>query len=183
MSKAHYIVPTGETPDVMTVRLGSAIAVGGVVGTGGSMTPGIDDGKLVKLVGESQYDLCAAGDMIEGCITSVEQATAGGWSIGGVIEEEELYVTANGLQATPGVGNITIGSWVVADAQEAKGTAMVFGYPKVLQSTHQLGDVPADLATASYLSKLSLYAWRVVSLGTAGTGAPGTTIVISRVGS
>lgn len=183
MSKAHYIVPTGETPDVMTVRLGSAIAVGGVPGTGGSMTPGVDDGKLVKLVGESQFDLCAAGDVIEGCITSVEQATAGGWTIGGVIEEEELFVAANGLQATPGTGSLAIGDWVVADAQEAKGIKMAFGYPKVLKSTVQLGTTPADLATAGAQAKLSLYAWRVVSLGTAGTGAPGTTVVISRVGS
>lgn len=183
MSKAHYIVPTGATPDVMTVRLGSAIAVGGVPGTGGSMTPGVDDGKLVKLVGESQFDVCANGDMIEGCITSVEQATAGGWTIGGVIEEEELYVTANGLQATPGVGNLAIGDWVVAGAQEAKGTKMVNAFPLVVKSTVQLGVTPADLTAAGAQAKLALYAWRVLSLGTAGTGAPGTTIVISRVGS
>lgn len=183
MSKAHYIVPTGATPDVMTVRLGSAITVGGVPGTGGSMTPGVDDGKLVKLVGESQFDLCANGDMIEGCIVTVEQAPSAGWTVGGIIEEEELYVTANGLQATPGTGNLAIGDYVVAGAQEAKGTKMANSFPLVVKSTVQLGTTPADLTAAGVQSKLALFAWRVVSLGTAGTGAPGTTIVISRVGS
>lgn len=183
MSKIHYIVPTGETPDVMTVRLGSAIAVNGVPGTGGSMTPGVDDGKIVKLVGESQYDLAASGDMIEGFITSVEQATAGGWTIGGVVEEEERFVTANGLQATEGVGNIAVGDYVVCGTQEVKGTVMSTNYPKVLKSTVQLGAVPASLTEAGLQAKLSLFAWRVVSLGAAGTGAPGTTIVISRIGS
>lgn len=183
MSKAHYIVPTGETPDVMTVRLGSAIAVGGQPGTGGSMTPGVDVGKLVKLVGESQYDLCASGDCIEGVITSVEQATAGGWTVGGVIEEEEIFVTANGLQATEGTGAIAIGDYVVAGTQDAKGVVMTTNYPKVVKSTVQLGVAPATLAEAGLQSKLSLFAWRVVSLGTVGTGAPGTTIVVSRIGS
>lgn len=181
MSKAHYIVPTGETPDVMTVRLGSAIAVGGAPGTGGSMTPGVDDGKLVKLVGESQFDLAAAGDMIEGCITSVEQATAGGWTIGGVIEEGELFVTADGLQATPGTGVIALGDWVVVGTVVAKGTVLG-GYPKVCKATAQLGSVPADLTAAGVMAKYAAYAWRVLSLGPAGTGAVGTTIVISRVG-
>lgn len=182
MSKAHFIVPTGETPDVMTVRLGSAISVGGVPGTGGSMTPGVDDGKLVKLVGESQFDLCAQGDYIEGCITSVEQATAGGWTVGGIIEEEELFVTADGLQATPGVGALAIGDFVVCGTVAAKGTPSG-GYPKVAKSTIQLGSVPASLTEAGQQAKLALYAWRVVSLGTAGTGAVGTTLVISRIGS
>lgn len=183
MSKAHYIVPTGETPDVMTVRLGSAIAAGGVPGTGGSMTPGVDDGKLVKLVGESQFDLTGLGDMIEGVITSVEQATAGGWTIGGIIEEEEIFVTADGLQATPGTGAIAIGDFVVASNQEAKGTKLSTNYPKVVKSTVQPTAVPASFADCAVQTKLSLYPWRVVSLGTAGTGAVGTTIVISRVGS
>lgn len=166
MSKAHFITPTGETPDVMTVRLGSAITVAGVVGTGGSLNPGLDDGKLVKLVGESQYDLCAAGDPIEAVITSVEYATSGGWTIGGIVSDEEIFATADGIQATPGTGGITVGSYVVAGTITAKGTALG-GYPKVCMATSQA---------------VTPFMWRVLSLGTAGTGAVGTTIVLSRTG-
>lgn len=181
MSKAHFIVPVGETPDVMTARLGSAIATNGVIGTGGSFLPGVDDGKIVKLVGESQFDLCAAGDTIEGFVTSVEQALSGGWSIGGVVDEEEFFVTADGLQATPGTGTIAVGDFVVAGTITARGTALT-AYPKVCKSTVQLGTTPADLTAAGVQAKMAAYPWRVVSLGTAGTGAVGTTIVISRIG-
>lgn len=182
MSKAHYITPAGPTPDVMAVRLGSSRASNGVPGTGGSMTY-IDEGKLVKLVGESQYDLCASGDPIEAQITSVEAALSDGWSIGGVKDEDEIYATANGLQATEGTGNIAVGDYVVAGTQDAKGVAMTTAYPKVLKATVQIGTTPATLAEAGAQVKLSAYAWRVVSLGPVGTGAPGTTIVLSRVGS
>ncbi len=181
MSKATYIVPTGATPKVMTVRLGSAIATAGVPGTGGSMYPGLDDGKLVKYAAESQFDLCAAGDLIHGVITSVEQATANGWTVGGVVNEGELFVTADGLQATAGTGTIAVGDFVVAGTITAKGTALA-AYPKVCKSTVQPGDVPASLTAAGAQVLASLYSWKVLSLGTAGTGAVGTTIVISRIG-
>lgn len=182
MSKAHYITPTGPTPDVMVVRLGASRTVGGVPGTGGSMTF-LEESKFVKLVGESQYDLCASGDVIEGQIVSVEAATSDGWTIGGIKENKEIYATANGLQATEGTGNLAVGDYVVAGTQDAKGVAMTTAYPKVLKATQQLGATPADLAGAAAQMKLSAHAWRVVSLGQAGTGAPGTTIVITRVGS
>lgn len=181
MSKAHYITPTGATPDVMTVRLGSAVAVGGIPGTGGSMYPELDANKLVKFVGESQFDLCAAGDLIHGQIVSVEQATSGGWTIGGIIDEEEIFATADGLQATAGTGTIAVGDYVVAGTITAKGTALA-AYPKVCKSTVQPGAVPADLTAAGAQVLAALFSWKVLSLGTAGTGAVGTTIVISRVG-
>ena len=41
----------------------------------------------------------------------------------------------------------------------------------------------AVLATVSTANRNAIYAWRVVSLGSAGTGAVGTTIVIERVSS
>lgn len=182
MSKAHFITPTGPTPDVMAVRLGSARAANGVPGTGGSMTF-VDEGKIVKLVGESQFDVATLGDCVEGIITSVEQALSDGWSIGGIKEEKEAYVTANGFQATEGTGNIAVGDYVLAGTQEAKGTAMANAYPKVVKATVQLGVAPADLAGAGAQSKLATFPWRVMSLGPAGTGAPGTSIVISRIGS
>jgi hypothetical protein len=182
MSKAHYITPTGPTPDVMVVRLGASRTVGGVPGTGGSMTF-LEESKFVKLVGESQYDLCASGDAIEAQIVSVEAATSDGWTIGGVRETKEVYVTAAGLQATEGTGNIAIGDYVVAGTQDAKGVAMTTAYPKVLKAAVQVGAVPATLAEAGAQSKLAAHAWRVVSLGPVGSGAPGTTIVITRLGS
>jgi hypothetical protein len=166
----------------MVVRLGASRTVGGVPGTGGSMTF-LEESKFVKLVGESQYDLCASGDVIEGQIVSVEAATSDGWTIGGIKENKEIYATANGLQATEGTGNLAVGDYVVAGTQDAKGVAMTTAYPKVLKATQQLGATPADLAGAAAQMKLSAHAWRVVSLGQAGTGAPGTTIVITRVGS
>jgi hypothetical protein len=166
----------------MAVRLGSARANAGVPGTGGSMTD-TDAGKFVKLVGESQYDLCASGDVIEAQIVSVEAALSDGWSIGGVKETKEIYATAAGLQATEGTGNIAVGDYVVAGTQDAKGVPMTTAYPKVVKATAQLGSAPADLAAAGAQAKLSAHAWRVVSLGPTGTGAPGTTIVITRLGS
>ena len=182
MSQATYITPTGQSPNVTTARLGTAIAVGGVMGTGGSLNMGIDEGKFVVLTGESQYALAAQGALIEGIISSIEPALSGGWSIGGVISLQKLFVTANGLQATPGVGNVTLGSYVVAGAPAAVGVAIANGYPNVQMSTVQLGVLPASLTVAGQQAQLAVYPWRVVSLGASGTGAPGTIITISREG-
>lgn len=182
MSKTHYIVPTGSTPEVTTVRLGSAVATNGVIGTGGSLLPEVDQNKFVKLAGESQYTLAAAGDNIEGMITSVEAALSAGWSVGGILEEGDLRVIADGLQATPGTGAIAIGDYVVVGSVSAAGTINPLFYPKVCKSTIQLGSAPADLAAAGKQASLAAYPWRVRSLGTAGTGAVGTEIVISRNG-
>ena len=76
-----------------------------------------------------------------------------------------MYAICDGLQSTPGAGAITIGSLVVAGTITAKGTALA-SYPKVCMATSQAAAV---------------HMWRVVSLGTVGTGAVGTTIVIERV--
>lgn len=159
MAASHFIRPQGAVENSITVRLGA--------GTGSSNNlSDLDNGKLVKLVAESRYDLAAAGDSIEGVITSVESATSGGYSIGGVLEEGIMWVTADGLQATPGTGAIAIGDLVVASTATAKGTALT-SYPKVGKATSQA---------------VQKFMWRVVSLGTAGTGAVGTDIVISYIG-
>ncbi len=174
MSKLHYIMPSGPVVDAEVVRLGA--------GTGSSNNLSyLDEGKLVKLVGESRYDLCAAGDLIERVIGKIETATSGGYTIGGVHRAEKIYATADGLQATAGTGTIAVGDWVVAGTITAKGTALT-AYPKVCKSTVQLGDVPGSLTAAGAQVLASKHAWRVVSLGTAGTGAVGTTIVIELVG-
>ncbi len=175
MSKLHYMTPAGPLSDPMTVRLGASA-------TSGANLSVADEGKAVKFVADSNYDLCAAGDAIHGFILAVEVATSGGWTIGGVIDDDEqlVTVTADGLQATAGTGTIAVGDYVVAGTITAKGTKLT-AFPKVCKATIQLGDVPASLTAAAAQTVSALYAWKVVSLGTVGTGAVGTTIVIKRI--
>lgn len=174
MSKSHYIVPTGQSPDIATVRLGAT-------GSANNLSD-VDNGKFVKLAATDRYDLAAAGDAIEAVITSVEQGTSGGFSIGGIARCErgdKLFVTADGLQATAGTGTIAAGDRVVVGTAVAKGTAQS-GYPKVCKATVQPGDVPASLTAAGAQVLASLNSWKVVSLGTVGSGAVGTVIVIEK---
>lgn len=158
MAANHFIVPTLPLEKVTAVRLGAG-------NTANDRYSDLDAGKAVKLVGESRYDLCAAGDKIEGFVVSVESATSNGYSIGGVVGEGMVFVTADGLQATPGTGAIAVGDYVVAGTATAKGTGLT-AYAKVCKATSQT---------------YGAFAWRVVSLGQAGTGAVGTTIVIEEL--
>lgn len=160
MSRDHRIVPTAPTSASKTVRLGAGNSLGDRFDLK-------EQGKAVKLVAESRYDLCAAGDEIEGFITSVEAATQNGYSIGGIVDKDAQWATADGLQGTPGTGTIAVGDYVLAGTQTAKGTALA-QYQKVTKATTQ--------ATV----KGSPYNWRVESLGPVGTGAVGTMIVIRR---
>jgi hypothetical protein len=160
MARTHQIVPQGNIEDVFTVRLGAGNL------TTDNLTS-VDSGKLVKLVAESRYDLCAAGNEIEGVVNSVELATTGGYTIAGLTDETKIfYAVADGLQATPGTGTIAIGDYCVAGTITAKGTALT-SYPKVCKAT----------GAGTTLN----FKWRVVSLGTVGTGAVGTTIVLKKV--
>lgn len=120
--------------------------------------------KPVKLAGDSQYNLCAAGDQIEGFIKAVESYTADDFSIGSVQTEGRVKVTLDGLQATAGTGAIAVGDYVVAGTAVAKGTSLAGAYPKVCKATTQTG---------------MYFAWRVVSLD--GTTAVGQTATIERV--
>lgn len=135
-------------------------------------------GKAVKFVGDSRYDLCSAGDPIEGFIDAVETYTADDYSIGTVRSEDRMRVTLDGLQATPGTGTIAVGDYVVCGTVVAKGTALS-GPVKVCKATLQIGATPATLAEAGTLIKASVFAWRVISLD--GTGAVGQTATIERV--
>ncbi len=120
-------------------------------------------GKPVKLVGDSLYNLCAAGDQIEGFVTAVESYTADDFSIGSVDVEGRKRVMLDGLQATPGTGVIAVGDYVVAGTAVAKDTAITTA-PKVCKATTQTG---------------MYFAWRVVSLE--GTTAVGQYATIERV--
>ena len=142
-----------------TARLGAGTAEG-------DRLSDADVGKIVKLVGDSRYNLVAAvGDAIEGVIAAVESYTADGYSIGSVQVKDRKEVTFDGLQATAGTGVVAIGDYVVAGTPVAKGTALSAPV-KVCKATSQ--------AAAPFM-------WRVVSLGSAGTGAVGTVGVIERV--
>lgn len=136
-------------------------------------------GKFVKLIGDSQYGLAAAGDVIEGAIVSVESYTADDFSIGSVQTTSRLRVTLDGLQATPGTGTIAVGDYVVTGTVVAKGTKL--SEPaRVCKATVQPGAVPANLTDAGVMVKNALFGWRVVSLE--GTTAVGQFAVIERVG-
>lgn len=158
MALNHFILPTVPDDATVAVRLGAGNAES-------DRMSALDAGKLVKLAGESRYDLTAAGDEIEASIYAVELAPQNGYTIGSVLQEGRLFATFDGLQATPGTGVIAIGDIVVAGTPVAKGTAMS-GYAKVCKAT-----TPAAV----------VHRWRVVSLGTVGTGAVGTVGVIERI--
>jgi hypothetical protein len=161
MSRSHFSTPTAPTRASVAVRFGAGALLA-------NRWDSKEEGKAVKLTAESTYDLCAAGDEIEGFVTSVEAATANGWSIGGITRWDRRWAMADGLQATPGTGTITLGGYVVAGTATAKGTALTDGLPKV------------TLATTQATVRNGPNNWRVVSLGPIGTGAVGTRIVLER---
>lgn len=158
MAANHFIVPTAPLGATTTARLGAGNAAN-------QRFQDIEVGKLMKLAGESRYDLAAVGNPIEGVLASVEPATSNGFSVGTVVTDGKVFAVADGLQATPGTGAIAVGDYVVTGSVVAKDTAMA-GYPKVCKATSQ---------------SVTFFMWRVVSLGPVGTGAVGTTIVIERV--
>lgn len=153
----------------------------------GAQSAGYTDKELFKLVKgttESGHLLCAAGDQISGQVVAIENATSDGFTIAAIQRHDRLRVTADGLQATPGTGAIALGDQVVCGTVVAAGTALGANNPKVCKATVQVGTtVPADLAAVA--AHMALIAsgniWKVVSLGSAGTGAIGTEIVIERV--
>lgn len=136
---------------------------------GGTTTPLLkeDNDKLVKLAGDSQYDLCAAGDEIEGYVVVADAiAPQDGFKLGTICDHRDtrMRVTLDGVQATPGTGAVALGDYVVAGAVVARGTSLSGAYPKVCKATDQAGQK---------------FKWRVVSLD--GTTAVGQTAVIERI--
>jgi hypothetical protein len=122
----------------------------------------VEIGKPVKLVGDSQYGLCVAGDQIEGVIVAVESYTADDFSIGSVNSEGRFRVILDGSQAA-GTGAINVGDYVVMGTVVAKGTSNSGAF-KVCKATTQTG---------------MYFAWRVVSLE--GTTAVGQYAIIECV--
>ncbi len=186
------ITETIHSEKVLTARLGTD-----TVANSGNYTDK-EVGKAVKLTAESRYALCAAGDPIEAILHSVEGGSQDGYSWGGVVATGYKAVTFDGLEATAGTGTIALGDYVVAGTVVAAGTALTAPL-KVCKATNQpTATIVSTVATAdtaaavkvaldAVLVKVAdaaangLHAWRVVSLGSAGTGAVGTTGVIERV--
>ena len=173
---AHFIkevVDVSVTPQ--TVRLG---ATSDLV----DRLSDADEGKFAKFAGESRYVLAAVGDLIEARIAAVEGATEGGFSIGTITKSGLMEVQFDGSQAA-GTGVLALGDFVVAGTPVAKGTSLGNALAKVRKGTIQPGVTEATVVgDVNDQIKASMYAWRVVSLGSAGTGAVGTTGVIERVG-
>lgn len=183
MSKAHFIAPRVPQAAAQTVRLGTA----------GAKFTTSDVGKLVKLSAESAYDAVAVGNPIEGIIAAVESAPSANFAIGSIFSEGAAFVVADGSEAA-GTGNLAIGDYVVAGTPVAKGTSLSTdgGFPRVRKATEQPGaavvladnlvaTINAGLVKVAAADRAGRFAWRVVSLGSAGTGAPGTVVVIERV--
>lgn len=148
--------------------------------------------KLVKLAGESRFNLCAVGDNIEGYVSSVESASQDDFAIGTVAVDGRMDVLCDGLQATPGTGVLAVGDYVVTGTVTPFGTVLPAAV-KVCKATLQpgtaivladnvVGTINTGLASLATLQKTVMFAWRVISLGTVGTGAVGTAAVVERVG-
>ena len=149
--------PTIHSEKIVTARIGGNAA--------GTRANDNDVGKFVKLGGDSNYVLVSSADAIEGVVTSVETGLYDEFYLGGVVTKGYVEVTANGLQATPGVGAIAVGDYVLATAPAAIQVADA-APRKVVKATTQ-----ATAASAPFKA-------RVVSLGAGNSGAVGATIVI-----
>ena len=153
------ITPTTQNEVIRTVRLG-----GNALATRFSDN---DVGKAVKLAADSQYNLVAAADAIEGVVTSVETNLYDGFYLGGIQTKGYVNATAYGSQAAPGTAvALTVGQYVLAAVPAAVQVAETLGQLRVVSATTQ-----AIAATAAFKA-------RVVSLGAVGTGALSTSIVI-----
>jgi len=162
MAKFQFTELTEYTKQI-TARLGA--------GTGSAnWLTDAEVGKLVKLVGDSRYDLCAVGNEIEGRITAIDGGGSyDNFTLGTVQTDCRMEVIFDGIQATPGTGTLAIGDYVVCGTPVAKGTALVF-------------PATAKVCKATAAATGIVHKWRVVSLGSAGTGAVGTAGLIEKVG-
>lgn len=151
-------------------------------GVQGTLRDTKENGKAIKLAGDSGCVLCVVGDPIDGFITSVEPASSDGYTIVGVQRRDDKYVIADGAQAD-GTGTLAVGDYVVCGTPVAEGTSFALTgsgpntYQKVRKATAQPGVAAPDAAQINYLLK---GAWKVVSLLESGTGAVGTRILIER---
>ena len=157
MPRDLFITPQAPEAAYTTVRLGAGAGAVNNVTTA-------EVGKFAKLVGESRYGAVALIDDIQAVVTAVELAPQNGFSVGSISQEGRLAVTFDGSELN-GTGAIAIGAIVNCGTPVAKDTPLTVP-PAVRSAT-----TPANV----------VFKWRVVSLGTAGTGAVGTQGVIERI--
>jgi len=115
-----------------------------------------DTGKFLKLTGDSQYGLCAAGDEIEATF-EVHESPAGtydGYKLGTITKGGRRKVTLG--------ETLNVGDYVVAGAVLPRGTGLGGAFPTVKKA-----------------GAGGTFRWRVVSLD--GTNAAGQTGVIECV--
>lgn len=120
-----------------------------------------ENGKAMKLAGVENYVACVSGDAIEaiqGSSNLARTGTVDGYSIVGIYDKGYKNATVEGAAMVPG-------DYVVAGTVTAFGTALPAAF-KIVK--------PADQAAA----KAAPFKARVVGLGSAGTGAVGTVVVI-----
>lgn len=150
------MVPLTANSEMITARVADG------AGTANQLNR-LDNGKLVRLKGDSQYGLSAVGEEIEGLLVAADtMAPQDGFNLGTVQTEDRIYVTLDGLQGTPGTGVVAVGDYVVTGTAVARGTSLSGSLPKVCKAT-----------TASSV----VFKWRVIAI-TVGTGAVGSTAVI-----
>lgn len=174
MSRKFFYSPLIPNTSVITSRLGAG-------NTTGDRWDDKELNKLVKASGDSAHDLCAVGDLIDGQVVGLEEATSDGWTIGSVQRGGRIKVIADGSQAA-GTGSLAVGDFVVAGDPVAKGTSLgAAAYPKVRKGTIQPGvSAAADAAAVAGYVAAAMKAWKVVSL-LGGNGSVGTTVLIERV--
>lgn len=154
MPAALIIAPTIHSEKIRTVNLG----------TKANKFGSAEIGKAVKLVSADTYDLCEAGDAIEGIVTSSEYAltgaTRGGLSVGGIVCSGYIEVVCEAVLA--------VKDYVVAAAQPTYGTPN----PSIGN-----GAVPATKVQKAGASPTAPFLMRIVGLGEVKTGAAGTVCI------
>lgn len=137
------------------------------VNAAGKLTD-LDIGKAVKLIGDSNYGLCADGNDIEGILFSVEPFTVNaGFGFGTVQTKERIIgINKNGAALA-----MAVGDFAVAAAQPAVGTTIT-----EITSGTQSGVRPTHVKTGAGV----LFKWRVISLLGA-AGAVDSLVLLERV--
>ena len=123
-----------------------------------------DDNELGKgvVLGADAYVAAALGDEVEGIVNSVEPGTRNsGFSWGGIQTKGRAEAVVAAAQAPV----MAIGDIVSNGAPIADGTP---------------GKIQVQSAGVGFVAPAT-FKWRVISLGSAGTGAVGTTVIIERV--
>jgi len=172
MPKFQMNVVVDPTPNV-TARVSDS-----TTGVTASFLTKVDAGKFVKLAAESRYGMCAVGDEIEGLLATADDvANLDGFAMGSVQQRGRIKVMLDGLQGTPGTGEIAIGDYVVAGTVTARGTALPSS-PKVCKATAlTFATTPAvNFPAGGHLN----FKWRLVAI-LVGTTAVGSIGVIERV--